>query len=116
MGGTAIATVYTTAATSELSYPMMPGKSGGWKGAGGGALLAFLLFLGVPARRRGWRSMLGVLVLMTALGGLAACGGGGSSNSSTPGTTPDTYTFTVTGTGTPTVTPSPTTSFTVVVN
>jgi len=115
MGGTATATVSTTAATSELSYPKMPGKGRGWEGAGGGAVLAFLLFLGVPARRRSWRSMLGVLLLISALGSLAGCGGG-SSGSGTPGTTPDTYTFTVTGTGTPSVTPAPSVSFTVVVN
>jgi hypothetical protein len=113
MGGTAIATVSTTSATSELSYPVMPGKSKGL--FGGGVLLAFLLFLGIPARRRNWRSMLGICVLMMALGSLAACGGG-SSSSGTSGTTPDTYTFTVTGTGTPSVTPSPSTTFTVTVN
>jgi hypothetical protein len=116
MGGTALATVSTTAATSELSTPKMPGKGRGWESAGGGAVLAFLLFLGVPARRRSWRSMLGVLLLMSALGSLAGCGGGGSSSSGTTGTTADTYTFTVTGTGAPSVTPSPTVTFTVTVN
>jgi hypothetical protein len=108
--------VSTTKATSALSYPKLPGKRG-WEGAGGGAVLALLLFLGIPARRRGWRSMLGILVVMAALGSLSACGGSSSSTStSTTGTTPDTYTFTVTATGNPSVAPAPTVTFSVVVN
>jgi hypothetical protein len=110
-------TVYTTAATSDLLYPKLPGR--GWTGAGGGAVLALLLFLGIPARRRSWRSMLIVLIMMAALGSLAACGGsggGGGGSTGTPGTTAGTYTFTVTGTGNPTVTPAPTATFTVTVN
>ena len=115
--GTATITVSTTAATASLAYPRLPGRGRGLFGAGGGAVLAFLLFLGIPARRRSWRSMLVVLVMMAALGSLAACGGGGSTGGSTgnPGTSAGTYTFTVTGTGNPTVTPAPTTTFTVAV-
>jgi hypothetical protein len=115
--GQATITVYTTAGTSELLYPRLPGR--GWTGAGGGAALAFLLFLGIPARRRSWRSMLGILVVMAALGSLAACGGGFNrgGGGSYSGTTAGTYTFTVTGTGNPTVTlVAPTTTFTVTVN
>ncbi len=70
------ATVYTTAATSELVYPKLHG--GGWAGAGGGAMLALLVFIGIPARRRSWRQMLGALVLMAAIGSLASCGSGSS--------------------------------------
>jgi hypothetical protein len=113
--GTATATVYTTAATSGLAYPKLPGRN--WTGAGGGAVLAFLVFLGIPARRRSWRSMLGILIVMVALGSLAACGGsGGSTPPGNPGTSASTYTFTVTGTGNPAVTPAPTQTFTVTVN
>lgn len=116
--GTATVTLNTTAATSAaLASPKLPGKGRGWAGAGGGAVLAFLLFLGIPARRRSWRSMLGVLVVMAALGSLAACGGGSTTTSTgTPGTTAGTYTFTVTGTGTPSVTPVPTTILTLTVS
>jgi hypothetical protein len=113
--GTATVTVTTTAAaTGRLVHPHLRDKDGRW--FGGGAVLALLIFLGIPARRRGWRSMLGAVALMAALGGLAACGDfweppGGST---TGGTTAGTYTFTVTGTGNPQVTPVTTTfTFTV---
>jgi subtilase family serine protease len=121
MGGTATATVTTTAPSSAaLVYPNVRGKGRGWMGAGGGAVLALLVFLGIPARRRSWRSMLGLLVLIVALGGLISCGGGssggGGGGQTDPGTTAGTYTFTVYATGNPSVTPSVSTTFTVTVN
>jgi hypothetical protein len=119
MGGAgAVFTVNTTAESSELTYPKLPGKGRGAFGAGGGMVLAFLIFLGIPARRRSWRSMLGLILLMAALGSLSACGGSGGSGGGggITGTTPDTYTFTVSATGNPSVTPAVTTTFTVVVN
>ncbi|MGO9775535.1 MAG: protease pro-enzyme activation domain-containing protein [Terracidiphilus sp.] len=117
MGGAGvIATVSTTSSNSSLAYPKMPGKGRGWEGAGGGALLASLLFLGIPARRRGWRSMLGILVVMAALGSLSACGSSSSSTSGGTGTTPDNYIFMVTATGNPSVAPAPSVTFSVVVN
>jgi hypothetical protein len=69
----------------------------------GGATLACLLLFGIPARRRGWRTMLGMSVLLAALvGGMTACGGGGGtgvcSAIAVAGTTPGAYTITVTGT------------------
>ena len=120
--GTVVFTVGTTAPVAELAYPKVRG--GGWMGAGGGAVLALLVFFGIPARRRSWRQMLGILVLMVALGSLSACGGGGSSGggggggggTGDPGTTAGTYTFLVQGTGTPSVTPAVSTTFTVTVN
>jgi len=83
-----IATVYTSAATNKLVYSKQPGR--GWAGADGGAVLAFLVFMGIPARRRSWRSMLGILIVMAALGSMAACGGSFSVtgvNTGTLGTT-----------------------------
>jgi hypothetical protein len=99
--GSGTATVSTTSNTAMLQTE--PGGKG-WLGAGGGAVLAFLVFLGVPARRRSWRAMLGILVLLTALGSLTACGGGSTNSGGTGGsgstaTSPGAYTFTVTGTG-----------------
>ena len=86
-------------------------------GAGGGAMLAFLVFLGIPTRRR-WRSMLGLVVLIAVLGGLSACGGGGSGPSSyeVPGTAAGAYTFTVTGTGSDLSSTTASTTFTLTVN
>jgi len=67
---------------------------------GGGTILAGLLLLGVPARRRRWLRM---IVLLGIVVGAGAIGCGGSSNpgsggSTTPATTAGTYTFHVTGT------------------
>lgn len=114
--GTGSVTVTTTAATASMKRPSI----GGWAGAEGGAVLALLVFFGIPARRRGWRAMLGAFILLATLGSLAACGGGSSGGNhgggGNPGTTAGAYTFTVTGTGTPAVTPAVTTTFTVTVN
>jgi hypothetical protein len=116
--GTGSVTVTTTAATASMKMP----RIGGWAEAGSGAVLALLVFFGIPARRRGWRAMLGAFVLLATLGSFAACGGGGGSSggnnngTGNPGTTAGSYTFTVTGTGNPAVTPAVTTTFNVTVN
>ena len=115
--GTGTVSVATTAATSSaLTYPKTSGK--GWAGAGGGGVLAFLLFFGIPAMRRNWRAMLGMLMLLAALGSLSACGGsgGGGGGGGNPGTTAGTYTFTVTATGNPATASAPTITFNVIVN
>jgi hypothetical protein len=100
------------------------GSGRGWLGAGSGAVLAVLIFFGIPVRRRSWRSMLGIIVAMAALGVLSSCGGssggggGGGTGPSNPGTaaSPPAYTFTVTSSSTNPVTPAPTSTFTVSVN
>jgi hypothetical protein len=102
-------TVYTTAATSaSLADPMHRGFP--WY-TEGGAALACILLIGIPARRRRWRTMLGMAALLVALtGGVLSCGGGGgggigSGGNSNPGTTAGAYTITVTATsGTTTAT------------
>ena len=118
-GASGTATVTTTAAsTSSLAKPPI----GGWAEAGGGAMLALLVFFGIPARRRGWRAMLGMLVLIFTFASFSACGGGGGSNggggggTSNPGTAAGTYTFTVTGTGSDPAKTKETTTFTLTVN
>ena len=102
--GTATLTISTTAATSSaLSYPKRPGVP--WYAAGG-ATLACLLLLGIPAQRRSWRTILGMLMFLAALtAGVVACGGGGNGGGGgggggggIAGTTAGTYTITVTGT------------------
>jgi hypothetical protein len=96
--GTATLTISTTAATTAaaLSYPKRIGFP--WYATGGVALACMLLF-GIPARRRSWRTMLGMLILLTCLTcGIVSCGGGSSSGTSNAGTTAGTYTVTVTGT------------------
>jgi hypothetical protein len=115
--GTVTATVATTAATtSQLVRPGPRGKGREWMGAG--AVLALLVFFGIPARRRSWRAMLSAFFVTAALVGLSACGDfweapqGNTAN----GTTTGNYTFTVTGTGAPAVSTSVTTTFVVTVN
>lgn len=115
-GSTTLSVTTTPTTTTELRKP---NGSKGLFGAGGGAVLAFLLFLGIPARRKSWRAMLGMVVLLVTLGSLVACSSGGSSGGSSTiaGTTAGTYTFTVTPVGqpAPTVTPAAQT-FNVMVN
>jgi len=97
--GTATLTVNTTTATSSaLGHPLLPGVQGY---AAGGATLACLLLFGIPARRRKWRAMLGMVVLLAILaGGMVACGGSTSNNNNptNPGTTAGSYTVKVIGT------------------
>jgi len=116
--GTVTFSVATAAPVAAVTYPQI--RKNGWAGAGTGAVLAVLMLVGIPARRKSWRQMLGVLVLMAALGGLAGCGSsstsGGTGGTGDPGTAAGTYTYTVQATGNPSVTPAVTTTFNVVVN
>jgi fibronectin type 3 domain-containing protein len=107
--GTELVTITTTGFSGELLTPKTGGNGRGWAGAE--AVLAFLVFLGIPARRRKWRAMLGLLLMMAALGTLSACGGNISRSGTNGQTSSGSYTFTVTGTGNPAVTPAPTTTF-----
>jgi hypothetical protein len=61
----------------------------------GGATLAGLLLLGIPARRRSWRAMLGLLLFAAA--GLSMGCGVHLNPIKTAATTPGTYVFSVTG-------------------
>ena len=107
--GAATLTISTTAATS--AGLVRPNRRGIPWYATGGATLACLMLFGIPARRRSWRILLGMLVLLVAFaGGAVACGGGGSGSgggggggTGNSGTTAGTYTVTVTGTSSSTV-------------
>lgn len=113
--GTGIITVSITTTSNERMQSRLD-KGKGYIGAELCAPLAFLFFFGIPARKYNWRSILGALMVMAALGGMTGCcsiSGVVSSGTDNPGAT---YTVTVTGTGTPSVSPIPTTTFTLTVN
>jgi hypothetical protein len=82
----------------------------------GGTVLAFLVFLGIPARRKSWRALLGAIVLLAGLGTLSACGGGGGGTTTSTATSPGSYTFTVTGTGNDPASTQESATFTLTVN
>ncbi|MGA9670461.1 MAG: S53 family peptidase [Terracidiphilus sp.] len=93
---TSTLTIGTTARTSALNQTRKPF----WPTAGGAALALLMLF-GIPARRRSWRAMLGMIALLFILaGGVVACGGssGGGGGGGNSGTTAGFYTITITGT------------------
>ena len=99
--GTATLTITTTAATiTSLAYPKRPVAP--WYAASGAALACLLLF-GLPARRRKWRNLLGMIMLLVVLtASVMACGagssGGGGGGGGIAGTTDGNYTITITGT------------------
>ncbi|MFZ0662797.1 MAG: protease pro-enzyme activation domain-containing protein [Acidobacteriaceae bacterium] len=97
---TSTLTVATTAATSSASHNPL----NKFFAAGGGVVIAGLLFFGIPARRRKWRSILVILVFAGIAGLGIGCGsgggssGGGGGGGGTTGTTAGAYVLTVTGT------------------
>jgi hypothetical protein len=117
-----VLTINSTAPTSgALNMPAnspfnRPGHHDfGWYTAGGTAL-AFVVFFGIPARRRGWKGMLGLMVFAVLASFAAGCGGGSSSSSGgSTGTTAGTYTVTVTGVDSITATETATTTVTVTI-
>jgi trimeric autotransporter adhesin len=117
----AAATGTVTVTTTGPSAAARRGNGGlaqlrtkGWIGAGGAALAGILL-LGIPARRRNWRSLLAILIFVSAMGTIVGCGGSSSTVSQPlPGTTAGAYTVTVTGTDT--ASNVQTTTFVVTVN
>ncbi len=72
--------VSTAAVTTKLARPVFPGQYRECSGVAGTAL-ALVIFFGIPVRRRNLRSMLGLLILLAALGGPGACGGGSAAGS-----------------------------------
>ena len=91
-------TVNTTLATSALNRTMRF-----FRPLAGGTALACILLVGIPARRRRWWRILGMVVLLFSIaGGALGCGGSGNGGAGggggNPGTTPGTYLVTVTGT------------------
>jgi hypothetical protein len=99
--GATTLTVQTTAASNAALLEPMRMKL---FGLGGGTILAGLLLVGIPDRRRRWMGMIVLLWVVVAVSAIG-CGGGGSSSSNsgsggstTPATTAGTYTFQIAGT------------------
>ena len=96
---TSVLTLSTTAPSSASLAD--PSRKSLWGFGGGSAVLAVLFLCGIPARRRRFTSVLGLLCLVFASLAIG-CGGGGSPGNhlgtTTPGTTSGAYIFNVTGT------------------
>lgn len=90
-------TVITTAPTSASLKPPL----GEFFLAGGSSILALVSFFGVPVRRRRWRTLLDMGMMVVIASAMVACSEGGGSGGTgggvyaNPGTTPGVYTFTV---------------------
>ena len=108
--GTVTLTFTTTAPVATLTHPR-----GRWEDAGV-AVLALLVFFGIPSRRRSWRPLVGLVAAAFVLLSVSSCGSSSGSGSSNPGTTAGKYTYIVTGTGTPAPNSTPTTTVTLTVN
>lgn len=105
--GVATITIPASATSSAKNTAPAPlNRRDGWL-AGGGAAFACVLLLTIPARRRSWRSMLGLVVIaMVTITFGVGCGSGGSGSSgnfgggsSGGGTTSGTYTISVSYSG-----------------
>ena len=110
---TTILTVFSTASGStSTATPVKPFFFAG------GAVLAGLLFFGIPKRGRGWQTLLGVLLLATCGLALGCSNSFSNSGKSTPnpGTTAGPYLVTVTGTDAATGSLTSTNTVNVIVN
>jgi hypothetical protein len=107
---TATLTINASAPASSVKSPGPSARRMEWLAASGGAALAGVFLLGLPARRRSWRSMLSLVCLAILAAGIGCGGGGSGSSTPTPPTTPTppptsgatptpagTYTIVVTG-------------------
>jgi subtilase family serine protease len=92
----------TITTTSSATAAVKPGSQlNRLFAVGGGLALAGLLFFGIPARRRSWSSILGVLLFGALAGVVIGCGSSntnGGTPTGTTGTTTGAYVVTVTGT------------------
>ena len=89
-----------TVSTTPLTTGALQTPSGKLFSVVGGIAFAGLLFFGIPARRRNWRMLLGVVLFAVIAAMNIGCGGGhsGGGGSTTTGTLTGSYTLTVTGT------------------
>ena len=73
----------TSSTTASLDRRNLPGKPANRHTlllTGGGAVFACVLLFAVPARRRGWRNMLSLILFACIIGFGVGCGGGSSSS------------------------------------
>ncbi|MHB8652702.1 MAG: Ig-like domain repeat protein [Terriglobia bacterium] len=95
--GTTTLTVTTTAPHAATVFFHGPG----WFVGGCAAIIICLLLLSIPAKRRQWKTALGLASVVILAAGIIACGGGSSSSpppTTDPGTPVGTYIVTVTAT------------------
>lgn len=102
ISGSAQQTTTLTVNTTAPKAAINPGRRSFWRSVNG-VVLACILIVGVPVRRRRWSCRLGMLVLLfSVIASSLGCGGGGNGGGGggggRGGTTPGTYTITVTGT------------------
>ncbi len=71
--GTSTLTITTSSNSAVLSHPLNK-----FFAVGGGIAVACLLFFGIPARRRSWRAILGMLLFGAIVGIGIGCGGSGN--------------------------------------
>ncbi|HEY6375975.1 MAG TPA: Ig-like domain-containing protein, partial [Edaphobacter sp.] len=85
---------------NSVARPTASSRLQSWDRPGAITLCALVLWL-VPVRRRSWRALMGVMVLLVGLTAMSGCGGKGSSTPSAPvATTPGSYTMTIAATTT----------------
>jgi trimeric autotransporter adhesin len=92
MSGAVMSTITIAAASNSAALDRPLNK---FFAIGGGATLALLVFFGIPARRRSWRAILGVVLFGALVGIGIGCGGSGNGGG---GGGSANYTVTVTGT------------------
>jgi hypothetical protein len=88
LSGAATSVQFSTSNTGFITLPLYVGAAGGyiistnsapaqpathWWIAGGGATLACIFLLGLPARRRKWQSVLGACVMVIVSFGMSGC-------------------------------------------
>ena len=89
--------IISTAPSSSAIIYSLPTRQGRLAAKTGAAMLAMLLFF-ISVRRRRWRYLPSLALILVLLGGFCDCGGGnggGGGGITNPGTSPGTYAFTV---------------------
>ena len=97
ISGTAAQTDVVTVSTTPASIARIKPANPFWSSSGG-AVLALAIFFGIPARRRKWLSILGLLAFFVSIAATGCGGSSGGGGTQNPGTTTGDYQVTVTAT------------------